>query len=93
MSIQVNMSEAKARLSELVALAEAGETVIIARAGRPAAEIHIPKSISKRPQHRRIGAYAHLGPLTEAEATAFLHPDPEVERLAKSEDEDDFYSS
>lgn len=90
MSVQVNMSEAKARLSELVSLAEAGETVIIARAGRPAAELRIARSAKTR-RHRRIGALAHLGPLTEEEATAFLEPDPEMERLARAEDEDEFY--
>lgn len=91
MSVQVNMAEAKARLSELVSLAEAGETIIIARAGRPAAELRVATGSKRRPKHRRIGAYAHLGPLTEEEATAFVEPDPEVERLARSEDEDEFY--
>ncbi len=91
MSVQVNMAEAKARLSELVSLAEAGETVVIARAGRPAAELRVVSSASRKPKHRRLGAYAHLGPLTEAEATLFLGPDPEMERLARSEDEDEFY--
>lgn len=33
----VNMLEAKTRLSQLVALAEHGEPIVIARAGRPAA--------------------------------------------------------
>lgn len=85
------MAEAKARLSELVALAEAGETVIIARAGRPAAELRVATKVGKKPRHFRIGALAHLGPLTDEEATLFLEPDPEVERLARSEDEDAFY--
>lgn len=35
MAIQVNMLEAQARLSELIRLVEAGEEVIIARAGQP----------------------------------------------------------
>lgn len=34
---QVNIQQAKARLSQLVARAEAGEEIVIARAGRPAA--------------------------------------------------------
>ena len=45
---------------------------------------------SGRP-HFRIGALAHLGPLTDQEATAFLQPDPELERLARAEDEDHLY--
>jgi prevent-host-death family protein len=35
MTIQVNMHEAKSRLSELVAAAERGEEVVLARAGKP----------------------------------------------------------
>lgn len=37
--MQVNMHEAKSTLSELVAAAEAGEEVIIARNGAPAARL------------------------------------------------------
>lgn len=35
MTIQVNIGEAKTRLSELVAACERGETVVLARAGTP----------------------------------------------------------
>lgn len=85
------MAEAKVRLSELVSLAEAGQTVIIARAGRPAAELRMVAAAAKKPKHRRIGALAHLGSLTQEEATLFLELDPEFERLARSGDEDEFY--
>jgi prevent-host-death family protein len=88
MTIQVNIARAKATLSELVALAEAGEEVVLARAGKPVAVIRAASS--GRP-HFRIGALAHLGPLTDQEATAFLQPDPELERLARAEDEDHLY--
>jgi prevent-host-death family protein len=37
--MQVNMHEAKTRLSELVAAAERGEDVVIARGGAPAARL------------------------------------------------------
>ena len=37
--MQVNMHEAKTRLSELVAAAERGEEVLIARDGKPAARL------------------------------------------------------
>jgi prevent-host-death family protein len=37
--MQVNMHDAKTRLSELVAAAERGEEVLIARNGRPAARL------------------------------------------------------
>jgi prevent-host-death family protein len=39
MSEQVNIYDAKTRLSQLVERAEAGEEIIIARAGRPAARL------------------------------------------------------
>ncbi|GDX81759.1 hypothetical protein LBMAG42_35700 [Deltaproteobacteria bacterium] len=39
MSIQVNVLEAKTQLSRLLDRAEAGEDVIIARAGRPVARL------------------------------------------------------
>lgn len=37
--MQMNVAEAKARLSELVAAAERGEEVVIARGGRPAVRL------------------------------------------------------
>lgn len=39
MSVTVNVQEAKTRLSELLKRVEAGEDVVIARAGRPIAEL------------------------------------------------------
>lgn len=39
MSVTVNVQEAKTRLSELLKRVEGGEDVIIARAGRPIAEL------------------------------------------------------
>ncbi|WP_237168594.1 type II toxin-antitoxin system Phd/YefM family antitoxin [Paracoccus shandongensis] len=39
MTVQMNVAEAKARLSELLAAVEAGEEVIIARGGVPAARL------------------------------------------------------
>jgi prevent-host-death family protein len=74
MTIQMNIAEAKAKLSELVARAEAGEEVIIARDGKPAVRL----SPAAQPGKRRIlGALAYLGPLTDPDL--FLRPDPELE--------------
>lgn len=39
MTLTVNVQEAKTRLSELLKRVEAGEGVVIARAGRPIAEL------------------------------------------------------
>jgi len=51
--MQVNMHEAKARLSELVEKVKNGESIIIAKSGKPVAEIklYIPK--------REYGKYKH----------------------------------
>jgi prevent-host-death family protein len=48
---KVNIHEAKTTLSQLVEAAEAGETVILARAGRPVARI----VGLERPQGVRLG--------------------------------------
>jgi prevent-host-death family protein len=50
--MQVNMHEAKTRLSELVAAAERGEEVVIARADKPAVRL-VPVAPAKPP--RRLG--------------------------------------
>jgi prevent-host-death family protein len=49
---QVNIHQAKTELSKLVERAEAGEEVIIARAGKPAAKL-VP--LTKPSGHRRLG--------------------------------------
>lgn len=62
MAIQMNVAEAKAKLSELIARAEAGEEVIIARDGKPAVVL----KPAGRAGNVRIGGLAHLGPAWEA---------------------------
>ncbi len=52
MGVQVNIHEAKAHLSSLVARAEAGEEVVIARANRPSVRL-VP--IQKEKHVRRLG--------------------------------------
>ena len=49
---QVNIHEAKTELSKLVERAEAGEEIIIARAGKPAAKL-VP--VTKSRGRRRLG--------------------------------------
>lgn len=51
---EVNMHEAKTHLSRLVDRAEAGEEIIIARAGRPAARL-VP--LARRPRTRELGVW------------------------------------
>lgn len=87
MTVHVNIAEAKAKLSELVARAEAGEEVILARAGKPAVRL-TPVPPAAKP-HRRIGDLAHLGPLEDPDL--FLRPDLEFIEASMSRDEDEFY--
>lgn len=51
---QVGMHEAKTQLSKLVAMAEAGEDVVIARNGKPAVRLVAVESLGRR--ERRFGA-------------------------------------
>jgi prevent-host-death family protein len=49
----VNIHEAKTHLSSLIADVEAGEEVIIARAGKPVAKlVPLPKETKSRPDRR-----------------------------------------
>lgn len=75
MTIQVNIAKAKGILSDLVARAEAGEKVILARNGQPVAEIN---PVAQPPARRSIvGIWDHLGPLQNP--NMFFEPDPDVE--------------
>lgn len=51
---QVNMHEAKTHLSKLVQRVEAGEEIVIARAGRPVAKLVPP---DEKPRPRQPGAW------------------------------------
>ena len=81
MTIQINIAEAKARLSELVALAEAGEEVVIARAGKPVVTL-TPKGGPPPTTPRKLGVWAAYAPLDDPDL--FLRPDSEFETLAES---------
>lgn len=48
--MQMNIAEAKAKLSELVAAAERGEEVVLARAGQPV--VRIVPAIPSKPKFR-----------------------------------------
>jgi prevent-host-death family protein len=69
MTIQVNVQEAKTRLSQLLAASERGEEVVIARDGAPVARL---VSVAE-PEPRPVGFVA--GTLDDA----FFEPLPEAE--------------
>ena len=64
MTKQLNIAEAKAKLSELVDLAIHGGEVIIARAGKPVARI-VPIETLSASRAYFFGGLAHLGPVPE----------------------------
>ena len=79
MTVMFNVAEAKAKLSELIARAEAGEEVVIARGGKAA--VVLKPAIPEQPKGpRKLGAWAHLGKLEDP--YLFLRPDPELEEAA-----------
>lgn len=77
MAVQMNIAEAKAKLSELVARAEAGEEVVIARDGKPAVVLKPAVGEASALRPRRLGFLAHLGPVEHPEAA--LDDDDESE--------------
>jgi prevent-host-death family protein len=79
----VNTHEAKTHLSRLLERVEAGEEIVIGRAGKPVAKL-IPFSATKQP--RKAGAWKGkiwLEPDWDSEDT-----NKEIERLFYGEEED-----
>ena len=74
----INMHQAKTELSDLVARAEAGEEIIIARHNKPAVKLVPVEGTPKKP--RVPGALAHLrGKIPDS---LFFDPLPEEELKA-----------
>ena len=85
MTVQVNIAEAKAKLSALLDRALAGEEIVIARAGKPLARL-VP--VEER-QVRRKGAWR--GWAAEVPTEVFLAPmDPEDLDAAEGKFSDEF---
>jgi prevent-host-death family protein len=81
MTVQVNIAEAKARLSELVARAEAGEEVVLARNGKPIVTLTPHEAKPPAAARRPIGIWDHLGLRPKDET--FFDSDPELEALVE----------
>jgi prevent-host-death family protein len=79
MTIQMNIAAAKARLSELVARAEAGEEVIIARDGKPV--VTLTPNSRPRSARRRLGVWDLLGEGLPDDL--FIGPDAETAKALK----------
>lgn len=72
MTIQVNVQEAKTRLSQLLAQTERGEDIVIARDGKPIARLVPVQAASRRP----------LGFVAGSVTDAFFEPLPDDELAA-----------
>lgn len=79
MTIQVNIAEAKAKLSALIEAAERGEEVIIARNGEPVARLYSMAAWPRRRPGILRELYGWTGPPTPIEAFA---PDLEDEVMS-----------
>ncbi len=75
MTVQVNIAKAKATLSELVARAEAGEEVVLARGGQPVVVL-TPVQAAKAPERRKLGIWKHLN--LNIPDDMFIGPDEET---------------
>lgn len=78
-----NIHDAKTNLSKLVAAAERGEEMIIARAGKPAVRLVACGAVAAQSQPRRhlFGAWKDLAPLPTDEEWAEM--DREIEKSFK----------
>lgn len=74
---QVNIHEAKTRLSELIAAVEAGEQVVIARAGKPVVRLVQEEAASDEQVYREPG---RLKGRLEWDEDAWRAGDAEIEQ-------------
>jgi len=69
---EVNLAEAKARLSALVARAEAGETVSITRRGKPVARLVAAEKPREKVDVARLKAFTDTLPMQMESAGDFI---------------------
>jgi prevent-host-death family protein len=69
---KVNLAEAKAHLSELVAAASAGEPVCILRRGKPVAQLVAAQGMRRRINAERLRAITVKMPLQPESAGEFV---------------------
>jgi prevent-host-death family protein len=80
----VTVHQAKTQLSKLIARAEAGEEIVIARGDKPAVKL---TPVDKQAPKRQFGAMKHLPDIPDA---FFFDPLPEEElRLWEGGDDED----
>ena len=75
--MEVNVHHAKTHLSKLIAAAESGEEVIIARNGKPAVKLVLVDTPRRRPRRELWGAWE--GKITLPTDAAWKAMDKEIE--------------
>ncbi len=62
----VNVHEAKTHFSKLLGRVEAGEEIVLSRAGKPVARLVPFAPAAEKQKRRKPGALKHLGPIPES---------------------------
>jgi prevent-host-death family protein len=82
--MEVNIHHAKTNLSKLIAAAEDGEEVIIARNGKPA--VKLVRVASQRPKSRKDMLGSGIGKISMAEDAFSPDTDLGLQKLFESDD-------
>lgn len=84
--MEVNIHHAKTHLSKLIAAAESGEEVIIARAGKPAVKLVVVTESTKKSRESMYGA--GIGKIWMADDYDMDATDLEIQKLFEGSDDD-----
>jgi prevent-host-death family protein len=82
--MEVNVHHAKTHLSKLIAAAESGEEVIIARAGKPAVKLVIVPQTARKSRKDMLGA--GIGKIWMADDAFSPETDLEIQKLFEADD-------
>lgn len=85
--MEVNVHHAKTHLSKLIAAAESGEEVIIARNGKPAVKLTIVESPKRRPRSEMFGA--GIGKIFLTDDWDSPETNLEIQRMFEGSEEDE----
>jgi prevent-host-death family protein len=83
--MEVNVHHAKTHLSKLIAAAESGEEVIIARAGKPAVKLVLVTPPTRKDRSTMLGS--GIGKIWMAEDAFSPEADLEIQRLFEADDD------
>jgi prevent-host-death family protein len=82
--MEVNVHQAKTNLSKLIAAAESGEEVIIARNGKPAVKLVLVTPPIRKSRKHMLGA--GIGKIWMAEDAFSRETDLEIQKLFEADD-------